>query len=182
MAACIFQPGTDGVCEQNGSDFQAERNMTDEASSITRDSVVSLREVTADTVRTICRLEVSEAQKHLVAPNAVSIAQAYFEPKAWFRAIYADETPVGFLMLYDDPDETDYFLWRYMIDTHYQKLGFGKRAMDLLLDHVRTRPGARELKLSCLPGEDGPEPFYSQYGFRRTGRMLGIEVEMRIDL
>lgn len=156
--------------------------MTDDTPTITRDSIVSLREVTAETVRTICRLDVSEDQKHFVAPNAVSIAEAYFEAKAWFRAIYADETPVGFLMLYDDPNEPHYFLWRYMIDSRYQKLGFGKRAMDLLIDYVKTRPGAHELSLSCHPGEDGPEPFYRHYGFALTGRMLGNEAEMRIDL
>ena len=156
--------------------------MTDETLGITRDSTVSLREVTAESVRLICRLDVSEEQKHFVAPNSVSIAQAYFEPKAWFRAIYADETPVGFLMLYDDPEEPDYFLWRYMIDERYQKLGFGKRAMDLLLDYVRSRPGAHELRLSCHPGEDGPEAFYRRYGFALTGKMLENEAEMRIDL
>jgi diamine N-acetyltransferase len=156
--------------------------MTDETSTITRDSSVSLREVTAETVRTICYLEVGEAQKHFVAPNAHSIAQAYFEPKAWFRAIYADETPVGFVMLYDDPQVPEYFLWRYMIDAQYQKLGFGKRAMDLLLEHVRTRPGVKEMKLSCHPGEDGPEPFYRKYGFTRTGDWIGNEAVMRIDL
>jgi diamine N-acetyltransferase len=156
--------------------------MTDEAKPINRDSTVSLRDVTGDTVRVICRLDVGDEQKHFVAPNAVSIAEAYFEPKAWFRAIYADETPVGFLMLYDDPDEPLYFLWRYMIDVRYQKLGFGKKAMDLLLEYVRTRPGAKEMTLSCHPGEDGPEPFYRRYGFVLTGRMLGDEAEMRIDL
>ncbi len=156
--------------------------MTDEIPEITRDSVVSLREVTSETVREICLLEVSEAQKHFVAPNALSIAQAYFEPKAWFRAIYADETPIGFLMLYDNPDEPEYFLWRFMVDARYQKLGFGKRAMDLLIDYVRTRPGARALALSCHPGEDGPEPFYRRYGFSLTGRMLGVEAEMKLDL
>ena len=156
--------------------------MISDSPIITRNSIISLREVTADTVRAILKLEVSEEQKHFVAPNAVSIAQAYFETKAWFRAIYADETPVGFLMLYDDPEEPNYFLWRYMIDAHYQKLGFGKRAMDLLIDYVRNRPGARELTLSCHPGEDGPEPFYRHYGFTRTGNWLGDEAEMRIDL
>ncbi len=84
--------------------------MSDETHTINRNSAVSLREVNAETVHVICRLDVSEEQKHFVAPNAVSIAQAYFELKAWFRAIYADETPVGFLMLYDDPDEPHYFL------------------------------------------------------------------------
>jgi diamine N-acetyltransferase len=145
-------------------------------------SIVTLREVTAETIRTIIKLDVSETQKHFVAPNSVSIAQAYFEPKAWFRAIYADETPVGFLMLYDDPDEHRYFLWRYMIDIRYQKMGFGKRAMDILLEHVRSRPKATEMTLSCHPGDDGPEPFYQHYGFTRTENWIGDEAEMRIDL
>jgi len=156
--------------------------MTDKIPNITRNSTVSLREVTAGTVRLICRLDVSEEQKHFVAPNAVSFAEAYFEPKAWFRAIYADETPVGFFMLYDNPEEAEYFLWRFMIDERYQKMGFGKRALDQLSEYVRTRPGARDLKLSCHPGEDGPEPFYRKYGFSRTGNWLDNEAEMRIEL
>jgi diamine N-acetyltransferase len=156
--------------------------MTDDLPSITHNSEVSLREVTAGTVRAICRLEVSEEQKHLVAPNAVSIAQAYFEPKAWFRAIYADDTPVGFVMLYDDPDEPEYYLWRFMIDERYQKMGFGKRSLDLLIEYVQGRPGAHELKLSCVPGENGPEPFYRKYGFSLTGRMLDNEAEMNMQL
>lgn len=156
--------------------------MTDATATITRDSTITLREVTADTVRDICRLEVNEPQKKFVAPNAVSIAQAYFEPKAWFRAIYAGETPVGFLMLYDNPDEAEYFLWRYMIDARYQKLGFGKKAMDLLVEHVRHRPGAHQLTLSCVPGDDGPEPFYLKYGFTRTGEWEEIECVMKMDL
>jgi diamine N-acetyltransferase len=156
--------------------------MSEETPTISRDSAVSLHEVTAETVRVICRLDVSEEQKHFVAPNAVSIAEAYFEPKAWFRAIYADDSPVGFVMVYDDPEVPEYFLWRYMIDARYQKLGFGKRAMDLLITHVRTRPGARELKLSCHPGEEGPEPFYRKYGFALTGEWMGSEAVMRIEL
>lgn len=156
--------------------------MTEEAKPITRNSTVSLREVSKETVRQICRLEVGETQKHLVAPNAVSIAEAYFEPKAWFRAIYADEAPVGFLMLYDDPDAPEYFLWRFMIDARYQKLGFGKRALEMLLEYVRSRPGAKQMGLSCHPGEDGPEPFYRHLGFHLTGKMLDKEAEMIIDL
>ena len=66
---------------------------------------VTLREVTGDTVRAVCRLQVGPGQERFVASNAISIAEAYFEPKAWFRAIYAGEEPVGFVMLYDDPGE-----------------------------------------------------------------------------
>jgi diamine N-acetyltransferase len=166
----------------DGEILERTNTLNDDTHNLTRNSIVSLREVTAETVRKICYLDVREDQRHCVAPNSHSIAQAYFEPHAWFRAIYADETPVGFLMIYDNAEEAEYFLWRFMIDARYQKMGFGKRAMDLILAHVRTRPNAHELKLSCHPGEDGPEGFYRKYGFSLTGEWLGNEAVMRIDL
>ena len=149
-----------------------------------RTAQVSLREITAETVRQICKLSdtLSPAQQRMVAPNGQSIAQAHFEPKAWFRAIYADETPVGFIMLYDDPDEPEYFLWRFMLAGPYQRLGFGRQAIALLLDYIRTRPGARELLTSCGEGEGSPEGFYTRLGFQRTGEMLDDEVVLVLPL
>ena len=149
-----------------------------------RTAQVSLREITAETVVTICKLSdtLSPAHRRMVAPNGQSIAQAYFEPKAWFRAIYADETPVGFIMLYDDPDEPDYFLWRFMLAAPYQGRGFGRQAIALLLDYVRTRPGARELLTSCGEGEGSPEGFYTRLGFQRTGEVEGDEVVLQLPL
>jgi diamine N-acetyltransferase len=153
-----------------------------EAATVTPDASVSLREVTADTVRQICNLNVAESQKGFVAPNAYSIAQAYFSKEAWFRAIYADDTPVGFVMLYDNEPEAAYFLWRFMVDERYQGYGFGRRAIELLKEYVRGRLGATELLLSCVPGEAGPENFYRKQGFEPTGNWHETEMEMRIGL
>ncbi len=143
---------------------------------------VSLREITKDTVRAICRLETSG----FVAPNAVSIAQAYFEPHAWFRAIYADEEPVGFLMLYDDPDDPSgprYFLWRMMIASEHQRKGYGHRALELLREHVRGRQGATFLETSCFQASvGGPEPFYTSFGFEPTGEIVDDEIVLRLPL
>ncbi len=149
-----------------------------------RTAQVSLREITAETVVAICKLSdtLSPAHQQMVDSNALSIAEAYFEPKAWFRAIYADETPVGFLMLYDDPDEPDYFLWRFMLAAPYQGCGFGRQAIALLLEYVRTRPGARELLTSCGEGEGSPEGFYTRLGFQRTGEVEDDEVVLRLPL
>jgi diamine N-acetyltransferase len=60
----------------------------------------------------ICTLNdtITELHKYMVAPNAQSIAQAHFEKMAWFQAIYANDTPVVFIMLYDDQDEPNDFL------------------------------------------------------------------------
>lgn len=150
--------------------------------TVTRESVVTLREITEDTVRMICDLKVADRQQKFVAPNAVSIAQAYFSENAWFRAIHAGDTPVGFLMLDKDTRKPEYFLWRMMIDCRYQRMSFGYRAMILLIDYVKTLPGATELLTSCAPGEEGPEEFYRKLGFERTGEMDGIEVVMRLPL
>jgi diamine N-acetyltransferase len=150
---------------------------------VTAEAAVSLREVDEENLLPILKLSVSETQEQFVASNAVSLAQAYFAcERAWFRAIYADETPVGFLMLDDDPQKPEYFLWRLMVDAQYQGMGFGFRAMKLLIAHVKTRPGAVELKTSYAPGEGCPEPFYRKVGFEETGEMLEGERVMCLQL
>src|SRR5690606_3522141 len=162
-------------------------NTTDPALP-TRASGSTLREVTKATVRKICELSVAEGQRKFVANNAESMAQAYFHPEAWFRAVYADETPVGFVML-EDPTlvsgsgtEEPICLWRFMIDHRYQGLGFGKRTLDLVVDHVRERTALDHILTSCVPGDEGPRNFYRRFGFVPTGEVLDDEIVLRLDL
>jgi diamine N-acetyltransferase len=113
----------------------------------------------------------------------MSIAEAHFSPEvAWFRAVYADEVPVGFVMIDDDPVKQSYFLWRFMIDRRFQGLGFGRRALEMVIAHVRTRPGAIRLETSCVPGEGSPCPFYEKMGFADTGVEEDGERVMRLEL
>jgi diamine N-acetyltransferase len=130
----------------------------------------------------VLRLKVAEAQQQFVADNATSLAQAHFTKEAWYRAIYADETPVGLMMLYDDPVKPEYFLWRLMIDARYQRHGFGRKAIALLVDYVKTRPGATELLVSHSQGEGSPAPFYASLGFEYTGQEIQGELIMRLPL
>ena len=147
------------------------------------EATVTLREVTKENLRDILLLKVSPEQERFVASNAVSIAQAHFQPEiAWFRAIYADDTPVGFLMLHDEPATATYYLWRFMVDHRFQKLGYGRRALELLLEHVRSRPGATALTLSHVPGEGDPSSFYERLGFAHTGEEDDGELVMRLEL
>ena len=135
-------------------------------------AVVTLREITKENLDDILGLKVTDEQEKFVASNAKSIAEAHFYPEvAWFRAIYADETPVGFVMLEDNPINASYYLWRFMIDARFQKCGFGRRALKLLFEHVKTRPGAKDLLTSCVPGEGSPGFFYEKEGFAYTGEM-----------
>lgn len=142
---------------------------------------VELREITAETVRDVTSLAVSPEQQGLVAPNAVSIAQAYFEPKAWFRAIAAGEELVGFVMVYRDPEQGDFYVWRFMIDARHQGRGYGRRAMELVLQEAR-RDGVDEVTLSVVPGEGSAYAFYLALGFEDTGRVEHEQVVMRLAL
>jgi diamine N-acetyltransferase len=157
----------------------------------TKDSVLTLREVTKETVRDICRLKPSPHQERFVAPNSVSIAQAYFQKEAWFRGIYADDTPVGFLML-EDWSEVEgatpelyngapyVYLWRFMVDARYQGLGFGRRALEAAIARAKTKPGVKQMLLSYVPGEGSPDTLYRACGFEPTGEVEHGEHVMRI--
>lgn len=139
------------------------------------DHLLTLREITEGSLSEILKLEVLDNQKAFVAPNSVSIAQAHYSKTAWFRGIYHDETPVGFVMLDLDESKPDYFLWRLMIDKSHQHKEYGKLAMEMVIDYVSTLPNAKELLTSCVPGENSPEVFYSHMGFKFTGDMIENE-------
>lgn len=136
---------------------------------VTSQSKISLREITRDTFFGICQLSVAPEQKLCIDTVAESLAEANFYDSAWFRAVYADDVAVGFVMLDDRPSESKYYLWRFMIDARYQGMGFGRKAMELLIEHVRTRPNATELMTSVMQIEGGPQGFYERVGFKLTG-------------
>jgi diamine N-acetyltransferase len=155
---------------------------------------VTLVEITYNNLLAIIGLEVAPEQRNYVADNAVSIAEAHFNPGGWYRAVYADDVPVGFVMLFDptvpgaiatDPVEpTDMVLWRLMLDRRYQRQGLGRRTLDAVRAHIVGLGRFRRLLSSCVPGPDGPEGFYLAYGFRKTGRFWddGAEAEILLKL
>jgi diamine N-acetyltransferase len=145
-------------------------------------SLVSLQDITSETVRSVIDLSVSESQKGFVAPNAVSLAQALFQPEAWYKAIYYGEDLVGFVMLADEslclppPSHPKIEVWRFMIDVRYQRRGIGRAALLQVIEHVRRKYLFTSLQLSYVPGSGCAEQFYLELGFRHTGQMDGEEV------
>jgi diamine N-acetyltransferase len=147
--------------------------------------VVHFERITARTVVQICQLSetLTPQQKKMVADNALSIAQAHFSENAWLRAIYADDTPIGFLMLHIGSDYADgidcpgVFLWRFMIAGPYQGQGYAREAIQVLLKHLKAL-GIPQLYTSYEVGEGSPEGFYQKLGFVPTGDYYGKEVEV----
>ena len=149
---------------------------------------VSLRRITADTVRDVIRLAVNLDQERFVAPNAVSLAQALFAPEAWYRAIYFKEDVAGFVMLYDEslraepPVAPDVGIWRFMIDAKHQGRGIGGAALEQIIEHVRAKERFASLTVSYVPGPGCPEKFYLRYGFLATGKVDEGELVLELPI
>ncbi len=158
--------------------------MTDPANppSPTADSTVTLRPVEKANLRALFVLDVSDDQQSYVAPNAWSIAEAAHSEISWQRGIYADDTPVGYVLLAADEEKPQYYLWRFMIDHRFQGNGFAKAAMEQVIEHVRSLPNATEFLLSYVAGDHSPQGFYERIGFVDTGEVIGVERVMRLDL
>ncbi|MCR4684605.1 MAG: GNAT family N-acetyltransferase [Lachnospiraceae bacterium] len=153
---------------------------------------IRLEKVNAKNVWELLELTVSEEQKSFVARNDVSIIEAYTTVTANGHAfpfgIYDEEKPVGFLMIgfgvddyWDDAPEIaggNYFLWRLMIDKAYQKKGYGRKAVRMAIDFVRTLPcgPADYLWTSYEPENEVACRLYRSFGFSETGEKDGEEL------
>ena len=71
----------------------------------------------------------------------------------------------------------NYNLWRLMIDHHYQNRGYGKEAVRLALEFVKTFPcgKAEYCWLSYEPENKIASQLYHLFGFVETGEMDGDE-------
>ena len=64
----------------------------------------------------------------------------------------------------------------------WYRAGYGTAALDLVVEHVRTRPDARTLLTSHVVGPTSPVTFYQRYCFRLTGDLHEGEPILELDL
>jgi diamine N-acetyltransferase len=145
---------------------------------------ITLQAVTEHNFDAIVELPLLPEQQDYLASNAYSIAQASFYPDSFFtRAIYLDDKPVGFLMyvsLADEGQPGEYAIYRFMIDSGEQGKGYGRRAISLALDEIRSRPDAKVIQICYWPNNPVAKDFYASLGFVETG--LDEEGEMYAEI
>jgi diamine N-acetyltransferase len=140
-------------------------------------SKVSLRAIDDSNREAVESLDVTPRQEQFVSNAADSIREAAAEPdgRALYWAIYADEVPVGFVMISDEVGAPGYFpqyLWKLFIDRRYQGRGYGTATLDLIAEYFRRRPDVQIMRTSCGQGDGSPLGFYERYGFRQTGEIV----------
>ena len=154
--------------------------------------MLRIEKVNGKNVWDILKLTVKEEQMNFVARNDISIIEAYTSITgngyAFPFGIYDDNVLVGFLMIGYGVDDywedapkianNNYNLWRLMIDKKYQHNGYGKGAVKLALDFIRTKPcgEAEYCWLSYEPDNIVAKKLYSSFGFVETGDSDGEEL------
>ena len=151
---------------------------------------IELRKIGLENVWKTVKLKVNPEQETFVASNVESIIEAYATQADGYIAIpltiYCGDTPVGFVMLgYGDTGEDEvpdyamnnYCLWRFMIDKNFQRQGLGRKALNAVLDYVRTDPCGHAdcLWTSYEPSNSVARALYLSFGFEENGDQVDGE-------
>jgi len=158
--------------------------------------MINLRTIDDTNFFDCMNLNPGKEQQQYVAPNMMSLAQAYLsiqndECTPMPFAIYHEDMLVGFIQLaFVTPEQDDaleeaiYEVWRFMIDEKFQGKGYGQEALMKAIDYILTFPKGRanQLFLSYVPGNIAGEHIYRKAGFVPTGEVDDGEIVMVYDL
>lgn len=161
--------------------------------SPTRDATITLAEINKDNINTMVRMSPGAVGERMVATNGVSIAQGTYNTNAWFRAVMAGDTPVGFVMLLDPTLDIEgaraegealdsLYIWRLMIDFRHQGKGFGEQVMNLIIERAKSMLSINSVSVSYIMREGNAKPFYERFGFRDAGKTESGETDMMLPI
>ena len=91
---------------------------------------------------------------------------------------------VGYVMVIYDYDVPEYDIWHMMIDRTAQGRGYGRQALDRVLEYIRTQPfgDSRRLALTCNKDNAAARRLYESRGFAPTGVVDEDEIELALTL
>ncbi len=91
---------------------------------------------------------------------------------------------VGYVMVIYDYDIPEYDIWHMMIDKEYQGRGYGREAMGLVLDYIRTGPFGDSNRVALTCNRDNPVALklYESMGFAATGNEDDDEIELATEI
>lgn len=150
---------------------------------------ISLKPVTRGNWLESLELQVGEEQKRFVPTVAVSLAKVYIKPDGdgveyLPFAIYHGETMVGFIMhAYEEQTTNMYWINGFLIDSKHQGKGYGKSALQAMMDWITNRfSQCEEIRLTVYPDNHAAHGLYRSAGFEETGEIYGGELVLRFPI
>ena len=130
---------------------------------------IEFREITDRNWDAVVAIHAGPAEGRYVPSVGDSIGEATETPEGnpWYRAVYLEGEPVGFVMLSWDVTPQPpaiighWFLWRLIVDQRHQRRGIGRAIVDQVVRLIRAE-GATELLTGHGMGEGDPGGFYER--------------------
>ena len=147
--------------------------------------MVKIRPITEENFLDAFRLALAPGQEEFVSHPIRSLAQAYvYRNQCQPFGIYAADHMVGYVMVIYDQDVPEYDIWHMMIDKEEQGRGYGSKALDEVLEYIRTKPfgDSNRIALTCNKNQPIARRLYEKKGFRATGNEDGDELELALTL
>ena len=147
--------------------------------------MITLRQIDTSNYLDCFRLRLGADQARFFSDPVRSLAQAYvYREQCVPFGIYAQDTMVGYVLVLYDPDERTYNIWHMMIDVSMQGRGYGSKALDRVLEYIRTKPfgGSDRVALTCNKENPAVRKLYESKGFSATGEEDEDEIELALTL
>ena len=141
--------------------------------------MITLKNIDEDNFSSVLHITLPPEQNKFVAPNVVSLAQAWLHSDtARPYAICEGDEVVGFIMLDWDEDERTAGIWRFMIAPEHQGKGYGRAAATAAITLARENDNIDLMYLDYVQGNDVARGLYYSLGFRENGDIEEGEIVM----
>ena len=143
--------------------------------------MIELKAITEDNFIDAFNLKLASGQECFVSHPIRSLAQAYvYRNQCQPFGIYAEGIMVGYVMVIYDYDIPEYDIWHMMIDESRQGHGYGREALDRVIDYIRTKPfgSSGRIALTCNKTNSIARRLYESRGFSATGVEDEDEMEL----
>lgn len=128
-------------------------------------------------------LKLEEGQKIFVSHPMRSLALGYvYHDICRPFGIYNGGRMIGYIMLRFEVETDSCVIWHFMIDREHQGHGCGAAALSAALDYIRSAGNYRQVLLTCHPKNEAALKLYQRFGFMETGRVEGVENELKLTL
>ena len=145
--------------------------------------MINLRKITEENFIDAFNLKLAPGQERFVSHPIRSLAQAYvYREQCQPFGIYEGGTMVGYVMVVYDYEIPEYDIWHMMVDESNQRRGYGRAALDRVLDYIKAKPfgSSNRVTLTCNRDNIQALNLYKSRGFTETGAVDEDEIELSL--
>lgn len=143
--------------------------------------MIGLELVNQDNFEAVLQVSLTETDERKVASVEYSLAQAWLykdSRELYPYAVLFGQKVVGFVLLSIQEDK-NYYVWRLLIDRHYQNRGYGKEVIRQVIGLAKEDPSCHTITMNYVIGNHKMRYILEKFGFQSVG-MIGQEIKMEL--